>query len=154
MKHRKITSPLAQRAWLLLAALAVFAVLMERVPPQAHAYHVTEKHAVSGLSAGGFMAVQYHVAFSSELLGAGVFAGGPYYCARDRGALYAINHCMTIAAFDISNLANSAHQFAQSGYIDSLAHLDNHSVYLYSGAYDTIIATSMPPEGERESVCE
>ena len=31
---------------------------------------------VSGLSAGGFMAVQMHVAYSSLFVGVGVFAGG------------------------------------------------------------------------------
>ena len=36
---------------------------------------------VSGLSSGGFMAVQLHVAYSSTFKrGAGIVAGGPYYC--------------------------------------------------------------------------
>jgi poly(3-hydroxybutyrate) depolymerase len=38
------------------------------------------KVTVSGLSSGGFMAVQMHVAYSSVFSGAGIFAGGPYYC--------------------------------------------------------------------------
>ena len=37
---------------------------------------------VSGLSAGGYMAVQFDVAFSSTLRGAGIIAGGPFYCAQ------------------------------------------------------------------------
>ena len=38
---------------------------------------------VSGLSSGGYMAVQLHVAFSSVFAkGAGVVAGGPFYCAE------------------------------------------------------------------------
>jgi poly(3-hydroxybutyrate) depolymerase len=37
---------------------------------------------VSGLSSGAFMAVQMHVANSATIRGAGVFAGGPYYCAK------------------------------------------------------------------------
>ncbi len=37
---------------------------------------------VSGLSSGGFMAVQFDVAYSSIIKGAGVIAGGPYFCAR------------------------------------------------------------------------
>jgi hypothetical protein len=37
---------------------------------------------VSGLSSGGFMAVQAHVAYSATFKrGAGVVAGGPYYIA-------------------------------------------------------------------------
>jgi len=38
---------------------------------------------VSGLSAGGYMAVQFHVAHSAIVKGAGVIAGGPYFCAKD-----------------------------------------------------------------------
>ncbi len=34
---------------------------------------------VSGISSGGFMAVQFHVAHSSTVGGAGVVAGGPYW---------------------------------------------------------------------------
>ena len=36
---------------------------------------------VSGLSSGGFMAAQFEVAFSKSLVGAGIVAGGPFYCA-------------------------------------------------------------------------
>src|SRR5262245_55504428 len=38
---------------------------------------------VSGLSSGGYMAVQFHVAHSAIVKGAGVIAGGPYFCAQD-----------------------------------------------------------------------
>ena len=37
---------------------------------------------VSGLSSGAFMAVQFEVAFSRTVTGAGVIAGGPYYCSQ------------------------------------------------------------------------
>src|SRR5688500_7176961 len=38
---------------------------------------------VSGLSSGGFMAVQMHVAYSGTFKkGVGVVAGGPFYCAE------------------------------------------------------------------------
>jgi len=36
---------------------------------------------VSGISAGAYMANQFHVAFSSTVKGAGIVAGGPYICA-------------------------------------------------------------------------
>ena len=36
---------------------------------------------VSGISAGGYFAIQMHIAFSSEFIGAGSIAGGPFYCA-------------------------------------------------------------------------
>ena len=34
---------------------------------------------VSGISAGGFASVQFHVAYSKDVIGAGVIAGGPYW---------------------------------------------------------------------------
>ncbi len=41
-----------------------------------------EQISVSGISSGGFMAHQFHVAHSADLKGAGIIAGGPYYCAQ------------------------------------------------------------------------
>lgn len=41
-----------------------------------------EQTSVSGLSSGGFMAVQFSVAYSAIIMGAGIIAGGPYYCAQ------------------------------------------------------------------------
>ena len=37
---------------------------------------------VSGISAGGYMAVQFHVAHSALVRGAGIVAAGPYFCAE------------------------------------------------------------------------
>ncbi len=37
----------------------------------------------SGISAGGYMAVQLHVAHSALVNGVGVVAAGPYYCAEN-----------------------------------------------------------------------
>lgn len=37
---------------------------------------------VSGVSSGGFMAHQFHVAHSKSIIGSGVIAGGPYYCTK------------------------------------------------------------------------
>ncbi len=44
---------------------------------------------VSGLSSGGFMAAQLGVAYSDTFkAGFGVFAGGPFDCARNQGVSY------------------------------------------------------------------
>jgi len=48
---------------------------------------------VSGLSSGGFFAVQFHVAYSSLVKGAAIFAGGPFYCAESN-LVDAENKCM------------------------------------------------------------
>ena len=50
---------------------------------------------ISGLSAGGFMAVQMHVAYSATFAkGAGIFAAGPYNCAEG-SIINATGRCMT-----------------------------------------------------------
>ena len=38
---------------------------------------------VSGVSSGAYMAHQLHVTYSDTIMGAGLIAGGPYYCAED-----------------------------------------------------------------------
>jgi len=48
---------------------------------------------VSGISSGGYMAVQFAVAHSEIVSGIGVFAGGPYRCAAD-GVAQALGPCM------------------------------------------------------------
>jgi poly(3-hydroxybutyrate) depolymerase len=50
------------------------------------AYNVDpDSVSVSGLSSGGFLAVQLGVAYSDIFVtGFGVFAGGPYDCARNQ----------------------------------------------------------------------
>lgn len=49
---------------------------------------------VSGVSSGGYMAVQYHVSWSSEVVGAGIVAAGPYWCAKDLVTV-ALTACMS-----------------------------------------------------------
>ena len=48
---------------------------------------------VSGLSSGAYMAGQFHIAFSAEVTGAGIVAGGPYGCAEGRAEV-ALERCM------------------------------------------------------------
>jgi poly(3-hydroxybutyrate) depolymerase len=57
-----------------------------------------ERITVSGISAGAFMASQFHVAFSSRVEGVGILAGGPFYCAMDDVAL-AEGRCSTFLFF-------------------------------------------------------
>ena len=45
---------------------------------QLGSYTSQGKNSVSGLSSGAFMTVQFHIAHSADLVGAGVIAGGPY----------------------------------------------------------------------------
>ena len=53
---------------------------------------------VSGISSGGYMANQFHIAFSDMVFGSGVVAGGPYRCAAhgpsSQGECNAVTRCM------------------------------------------------------------
>ena len=67
---------------------------------------------VSGLSSGGNMAVQFHVAHSASVKGAGALAAGPYYCAA--GQLWtAYYNCMTPRA--LTPLPSQAQLTAATG---------------------------------------
>jgi poly(3-hydroxybutyrate) depolymerase len=99
-----------------------------------------EQTSVSGLSSGAFMAVQLQVAYSRSIVGAGVVAGGPYYCAADNLAFTGI--CMGQVPFVPPNpalMANAARSFARQRLIDSLGNLSKRRVYVFSGTDDSIV---------------
>jgi poly(3-hydroxybutyrate) depolymerase len=81
----------------------------------------TKAVTASGLSSGGYMAVQLHIAHSKQVKGVGVIAGGPYYCAQ--GSLWtALYNCMTPGAWsplpDTKLLKRQTDQLAKAARID------------------------------------
>ena len=97
---------------------------------------------VSGVSSGGYMAVQFHVAFSRIVIGAGVLAAGPYYCAQ--GSLYlALSRCMAPGEATLLpptvRLRRFAQVFEATGGIDPLAGLASSRVWLFSGTEDETV---------------
>jgi hypothetical protein len=120
----------------LVSSFFVFALLLQST----FGLNVDMTHvSVSGLSSGGFAAVQFHFAYSSSLIGVGVFAGGPYYCAQ--GALTnAETECLFVPEeISVSGLLSDAQGFASKGEIDDLSNLNGQPVYLYSGEIDTVV---------------
>ena len=95
---------------------------------------------VSGLSSGAFMAVQMHVAFSDRIAGAGVVAGGPYYCAQG-SLLLALNDCMETdpEGPEVAPLLDAARSNATAGTIAPLTGLAGDRVYLFSGTNDRTV---------------
>lgn len=95
---------------------------------------------VSGLSAGGFMAVQLHVAYSATFAkGAGVVAGGPLYCAEG-SIVNATGRCMASpAGIPTSTLVSTTNTWASQGLIDPVANLQASKVYLFSGTLDSVV---------------
>ncbi|MBI1891185.1 MAG: PHA-depolymerase-like protein [Burkholderiales bacterium] len=93
---------------------------------------------ISGISSGGYMAVQMQVAYSSKFQGAAIFAGGPYYCAQ--GNMFnATGYCMSGSGIPLSSLYSYTDSNASSGKIDPTSNLANHKVYMFSGTNDTAV---------------
>jgi len=132
-----------QKKWKTWAAAAVMAwsaqAATAAVPLPALGANPAEV-SVSGLSSGGFMAVQLHVAYSATFKrGAGVVAGGPYYCAEG-SVLNATGRCMThSSSIPVSTLVSTTNNWAASGAIDPVSNLTGSKVYLFSGTSDNTV---------------
>lgn len=116
---------------------------------------------VSGLSAGAYMAGQFHIAHSHIIVGAGIVAGGPYGCAESvfadvmpgPGTAFlnlskAVNGCMLDAmqSWGVPNtnlLAERARKLAQANRIDAVAGLARNRVYLFTGTHDQVVVPSI-----------
>ncbi|KVL49489.1 poly(3-hydroxybutyrate) depolymerase [Burkholderia territorii] len=114
-----------------------------------------QRTSVSGLSSGGFMAAQFDVAFSSRLIGAGIVAGGPFYCAGVNAlippAVAATTLCMQPIgpAPSADDAWRAARVFAQRGEIDDPAALRGQRIYVFSGAKDTVVSTRVVDQTAR-----
>ena len=104
----------------------------------------TTQTTVSGLSAGGYMAVQLHVAYSATFKkGAGVVAGGPFYCAQG-SVVTATGACMASpAGISVSSLVTNTNNWGSQGLIDPVANLQSSKLYLFSGTLDSAVKTGV-----------
>jgi poly(3-hydroxybutyrate) depolymerase len=103
--------------------------------------HLQPGAAVAGMSAGGAMAVQLHVAHSATFSrGAAVIAGVPYDCARG-SAIRATTRCMRAVpvAPDEGRSIRVTELRARSGDIDPTVGLARSRVYLFSGTRDAVV---------------
>lgn len=124
-----------------IAVAAVFAadrVEAETAPPLPSYKVNTKQISVSGVSSGGYMAQQLHVAFSNNITGAGIIAGGPYYCAR--GSVWiGLYGCMETYFGNppVEALVETTRMEAAGGAIDDPANLRDDKVYLFHGSQDS-----------------
>lgn len=93
---------------------------------------------VSGISAGGYMAQQVHIALSDVVVGAGVFAGGPYFCAKDN-AMTATGPCMAYSSGgpDVDSSISYTNLQSSKKTIGDIKNIMDDKVYLYSGTEDS-----------------
>lgn len=128
--------------------------------------NIDEKQiSVSGISSGGFFTTQFHVAHSEHVMGAGIVAGGPYYCAK--GDIWdAVTRCsktvgITCQKFlgffgkensDCGERFPDDHEgmeaMAEASYAEAkkrndLKNIKGDKIYLFSGLEDEIVPTGV-----------
>lgn len=99
------------------------------------------KISVSGLSSGGYMATQFHFAYSDWVTGAGVIAAGPYYCAQNDIKI-ALANCVNKVSnlYELDALKQTVEDAAEQQKIAPVSHLQNSKVWLLHGTKDQKIA--------------
>lgn len=166
-----------QQRWmavmLVLALIAVPAILhaAETLPDIRDRLGIAvdaEAISVSGVSSGGYMAGQYHLAHSTKLIGAGLIAAGPYACARTTSfwcdfapgwpgfwmphdSCQAVHMCTATARKEFglmglylgppgsADAVDVAVDEAAAGTIDPLSGLKGDRVWLFSGTADSLV---------------
>lgn len=98
---------------------------------------------VSGLSSGGFMSTQLHVAFSDLFQGSAAIAGGPFDCSSQNTDVKTVKEqCM----LGLASEKGYAYFYAQAvslfsnGQIANLNNLKSKPVYIFNSADDQVIA--------------
>jgi len=97
------------------------------------------KVGVSGLSSGGYMANQFHIAHSDWVDKVGIVAAGPYYCAQN-SIKTALAQCVNKSTDATSqNLTIQGKAYENQHKIANLDNLKNSKVWLLKGTKDTTI---------------
>ncbi|TMR38633.1 PHB depolymerase family esterase [Actinomadura geliboluensis] len=135
----------------ILTAAAALALTAATASPSAAAaplagtlpQHTISASYVSGISSGGYMADQLHVAYSGTFKGAGIFSAGPYHCARG-SVVTAQLACMNDLYDDNpAELERTARDRAAQGRIDPVANLAGHPVWIHHGTNDMTVKQSV-----------
>ncbi|XP_069807861.1 poly(3-hydroxybutyrate) depolymerase-like [Dendropsophus ebraccatus] len=94
------------------------------------------------------MANQFHVAQSKRIIGAGLFAGGPYYCAKG-SMMTATTTCMSMpTSINVATLKTQTQTYANSGLVDPLSNLADSRVFIFSGTKDTTVVPAVVKKQE------
>lgn len=94
---------------------------------------------VSGMSSGAYFAVQFHVAFSKSIMGVGVIAGGPYYCAKNNLETALTACTINPELISVQELVVITYDTAATFTIDPPVHMKDDQVYIFTGLYDHVV---------------
>lgn len=100
---------------------------------------VKSRTSVSGVSAGGFMAVQSHVALADRIGGVAAVAAGPYHCAQGDVQI-ALSRCMTGDGLEVEPLVRFTEVAADAGGIAPVADLESARVWIFHSPADSVVA--------------
>jgi len=128
-----------------LAALApaAHAQVPAPLPAPLPALGVTlDQATVSGVSSGGYMALQLQAAQARLFAqGAAAVAGGPPGCAE--GSMFkALGPCLGRSAIDAPRLVQQARERAAAGQTDPVEALARSRIYLFSGTKDAVVQSA------------
>jgi hypothetical protein len=128
------------RHWLLLGLIGAGGSTSPASPPQVGQNSIT----VSGMSSGGHMASQLHVAYSDLFSGAAILAGGPYGCAEGSLAT-ATSRCMARVdgPLPLDDLEAAIREAAEAGKIADPQNLKDDKVWIFRGALDPLVAAEV-----------
>ncbi len=99
---------------------------------------------VSGVSAGGYMATQYQVAYSRDVIGAGIIGAGPWFCARGL-ITRALDECAQGSAGgpDIAPLVATLRASAAAHAVDDPSWLAPDRIWIFHGKRDRKIGAAV-----------
>ena len=83
--------------------------------------------------------MQFHVAFSSTIIGAGIVAGGPFFCAQDDLAVALSSCTKNPELISVAELVSITLTTAATFTIDSPKHIANDRIFVYAGTLDSVV---------------
>ena len=128
---------------LLLSIILVAAATPQAAPTPALNID-PQRITVSGISAGGQMAHQLHIAYPELFSGAGIIAGGPFGCA-DGSLATAMARCINKVddSLSVTDLAANIRAANRDGRVGSVEALADDPVWLFHGALDKAVAVEV-----------
>lgn len=128
---------------ILIPALLFAAVLMaaEPVNPSPAVQIDSQRVTVSGVSAGGQMAHQLHIAYPDVFSGVGIIAGGPFGCA-DGSLGVAMARCMgkVDGKLPLAQFTQDISSASGEGRLGDTALLSDDPVWIFHGTLDLTVA--------------